>query len=172
MLSHQKLVRNLMEQLLLLIRRRQVGSFFSSVLTLENTGNLPKFRPRCSGPLLETMVFTPILIAEKLRNWYASPRPDKVHSCIFAEACNSLCYLLVKLFQKSFGLGSLHKDWLVDSVAPVFKKGNRQIGGNYRPVRLTVVPCKVMEPIIRDSLLAHLEENNLLSRHQHGFRPK
>ena len=35
---------------------------------------------------------------------------------------------------------------------------------------MTSVPCKIMERIIRDKIVDHLETNNLLSRHQHGFR--
>ena len=41
----------------------------------------------------------------------------------------------------------------------------------YRPVSLTSVTCKVLESLIRDHILAHLSNNNLLSPHQHGFIP-
>jgi len=41
---------------------------------------------------------------------------------------------------------------------------------NYRPVTLTGMPCKVMESIIKDHLMDHLNNNNLLSNKQYGFR--
>ena len=57
-------------------------------------------------------------------------------------------------------------------VVPIPKQGNRQEPGNYRPISLTAVPCKVLESLIRDQVMSHLEENQLLTRYQHGFRPK
>ena len=40
---------------------------------------------------------------------------------------------------------------------------------NYRPVSLTCVICKITESIIKDHVMNHLVENNLLSNCQHGF---
>lgn len=49
-------------------------------------------------------------------------------------------------------------------------RGSRTNLLNYRPVSLTSVPCKIMEKILRGDIVAHLESNNLLKNHQHGFR--
>ena len=43
--------------------------------------------------------------------------------------------------------------------------------GNYRPVSLTSVPCKLLEAIIKDSIMCHLIENKLIKESQHGFMP-
>ena len=40
---------------------------------------------------------------------------------------------------------------------------------NYRPVSLTSVPCKVMERIVRDTVMSHLLTNKLIAEEQHGF---
>jgi hypothetical protein len=47
--------------------------------------------------------------------------------------------------------------------------GNRKIPANYRPVSLTNIASKVMESIIRDHILDHMQSNNLLSKRQFGF---
>jgi len=39
------------------------------------------------------------------------------------------------------------------TVCPVFKKGNKSDPGNYRPVSLMSVPWKVMESIIKDTVM-------------------
>ena len=57
-------------------------------------------------------------------------------------------------------------------MSPIFKKGNRTIAANYRPVSLTAICCKLLEHIIAKNIMTHLEENNLLSDNQHGFRKK
>jgi len=50
-----------------------------------------------------------------------------------------------------------------------FKKGKKSAPGNYRPVSLTSVVCKVMESLVRDHMVAHMTENGLFSGFQHGF---
>ena len=62
--------------------------------------------------------------------------------------------------------------WKEANVTPIFKKGDKRNPGNYRPVSLTSIPCKIMEKIIRDKIFLQLEENNLLSPCQHGFVSK
>ena len=51
---------------------------------------------------------------------------------------------------------------------PIFKKGSHSSPGNYSPVSITSMPCKVLESIIRE-MLEHLERNKLLSDDQHSF---
>jgi len=50
------------------------------------------------------------------------------------------------------------------------KKGNRNKADNYRPISLTSQICKIIESIIRDTAVKHLEDNLLISDSQHGFR--
>ena len=57
-------------------------------------------------------------------------------------------------------------------VTAIFKKGSKQDPGNYRPVSLTCITCKVLEALVRDSLVAYFNDNNLYSDCQHGFRQK
>ena len=60
-------------------------------------------------------------------------------------------------------------DWKSANVCPIFKKGSRNDAGNYRPVSLTSVPCKIMEGIIKGELTQLAEEHGLVSGQQHGF---
>ena len=50
-----------------------------------------------------------------------------------------------------------------------FKKGKSCDVGNYRPISLTSLCCKVMESVIKDDIVAYLFSKGLISRHQHGF---
>ena len=57
-------------------------------------------------------------------------------------------------------------------ITPVFKKGNRTDPANYRPVSLTSHVIKVFERVLRNHLVSYLEDNNIITPNQHGFRKK
>ncbi len=61
--------------------------------------------------------------------------------------------------------------WKTATVCPIFKKGTKGDRGNYRPVSLTSMVCKLLESIIKDKITEHLIENNLVRNTQHGFMP-
>ena len=64
------------------------------------------------------------------------------------------------------------RKWRAADISPIFKKGAKYDTANYRPVSLTSVTCEVLEHIIAKHLMTNLEENNLLTDTQHGFRTK
>jgi len=74
------------------------------------------------------------------------------------------------IFRKSLDEDSVPDDWKSANISPIFKKGNRNIADNYRPVSFTSLICKMFESIIRDAIVRHLEDNSLLRDSQHGFR--
>lgn len=49
----------------------------------------------------------------------------------------------------------------------LFKRGRKYMPGNYRPVNLTVTSMKVMESIVKDHLVEHLERHGLIGSSQH-----
>ena len=68
--------------------------------------------------------------------------------------------------------GSVPEDWRVANVTPIFKKGAKGDPGNYRPVSLTSVPCRIMEACLKDNIVDHLSRNKLIKDSQHGFMKK
>ena len=73
------------------------------------------------------------------------------------------------LFKKSVETGEVPEDWRRAKVVPIYKKGTKGEAGNYRPVSLTSVPCKLLEGSIKDELMRNLLENNLIRSSQHCF---
>ena len=49
------------------------------------------------------------------------------------------------------------------------KNGTNDNAGNYRPVSLTAQACKLLESILRDNIIMHLRDFNLINSSQHGF---
>ena len=101
-----------------------------------------------------------------------SPGPDGWHPCLLKEISDLIDTPLSMLFQKSLKEGVLPLQWLEASITAIYKKGLKDIVGNYRPVSLTSVIYKVMETIVRDEVVDHMNRNNLLSNDQHGFVPR
>ena len=82
-----------------------------------------------------------------------------------------ICIPLAKIYSKSLSTGSLPKDWKIAHIVPIFKKGNRELTTNYRPISLTSIIGKVMESIVKDAIMVHMSQHNLFSENQHGFLP-
>ncbi|CAM4552493.1 unnamed protein product [Lepidochelys olivacea] len=61
--------------------------------------------------------------------------------------------------------GRLEKGYVV----PIFKKGEEDDPGNYRPVSLTSAPGKIMEHVLKKTILKHLDERKVIRSSQHGI---
>ena len=74
------------------------------------------------------------------------------------------------IHQVAYEEGRVSMDWKEANVAPIFKKGNRNDPGNFRPVSLTSVVCKTMESIMKDNIPRQVEKRGIMTPFQHGFR--
>jgi hypothetical protein len=68
------------------------------------------------------------------------------------------------IYKKSYELGSVPDDWIMAVITALFKKGDKSLPVNNRPVSLTSVTCKLMEHIIFKHIMQHLEKYNTLVR--------
>ena len=99
----------------------------------------------------------------------SSMGPDGLHPCLL-KSCPNLAIPLYTIFRKSVSQGKLPLLWKSSQIIPLFKKGSRHVALNYRPISLTSVCCKTLERILAKAIFAYLEENQLLSQDQFGFR--
>ena len=88
------------------------------------------------------------------------------HPFALRSLCDIVCKLLAIIFQTSLDTMSLPNICKTTNVSSIFKKGDRSDPSNYRPISLTCVACKIMESIIKDVVITHLLENNILSNYQ------
>ena len=96
--------------------------------------------------------------------------PDELHPRVLKELATELGPIFANLFQQSIDTGEIPKEWSLANICPLFKKSDRSLPCNYRPVSLTCVPCKLLEHILCSNIMAHLDEHKLLSDRQHAFR--
>ena len=72
------------------------------------------------------------------------------------------------IFSKSLTESKVRLEWKRANFVPVFKKGDKSLAGNYRPVSLTSLACKIIESI-HDKIVEFLSVNSLIKDTQHGF---
>ena len=147
-----------------------LNKFFSSVFVNEGDGPVPDFKSDYENELSNIEINEDQMynVLKKL-NSTKSPGPDKIHPRVIKELAKELSYPLHLFFNKSIKDGILPDSWKEAVVTPIFKKGSKEQPGNYRPVSLTSIICKIFESFIRDALYDHLVSNSLLSNNQFGF---
>ena len=155
------------------LRKAEIlNSFFSSVFVSEDTHNIPVLQDRVFNDELKDIVVTKDNVEKKLLrlNTTKSQGRDQMHPRVLKELSSEISEILATLFNKSITAGYLPSEWKFAIVVPLFKKGSKKKAENYRPVSLTSVICKVLESILRDKIINHMDKNNMFVKHQHGFR--
>ncbi len=56
-------------------------------------------------------------------------------------------------------------------MCPIYKKGNREDPGNYHPISLTSIVCKLMETALKAPILSHVQQTATLSAVQFHSTP-
>ena len=148
-----------------------LNDFFSSVFTREDMQSMPELPKEAFRTKLADLTITPKQVEKRLAALKPNKAtgPDGFPPRMLKELAGPLSKPLSIIMNKSLQEGRLPKIWKTAHVVPIFKKGKKNIAGNYRPVSLTSVICKVMESIVREKLLEHLKHNNLITTSQHGF---
>ena len=86
--------------------------------------------------------------------------------------CDDSVILPLKIIFRNIQSTSIYPDiWKLANVTPIFKKGDKQLIKNYRPISLLPICGKMFEKIIFNNLYSYLNGNNLITKNQSGFRP-
>nr|KAG5694853.1 hypothetical protein BaRGS_028781 [Batillaria attramentaria] len=143
---------------------------FKSVFTKDSTQPLPCPTPVSSAIPPLTITTPGVTKLLKLLQPNKASGPDNIPNIVLKTLAENIAPILQLIFQTSIDSGRLPKDWLTANVSCAFKKGDRHLASNYRPISLTSVPCKLLEHIICRHIMTHLQSNNILTNLNHGFR--
>ena len=73
------------------------------------------------------------------------------------------------IFQNSFSEDIFAEQLKVAKNSPIFKAGNIEEVGNYRPISLLQIFSKVLERIMCNRTYQYFKENNMFFSKQFGF---
>ncbi|KAK3095343.1 hypothetical protein FSP39_013497 [Pinctada imbricata] len=148
-----------------------LGEFFTSVFTMEDNHDYPPVKEcEVNKPFSDTH-FSVEDVNKLLKNLNItkSPGPDLVHPKILYELADVIDTPLCMIYNESYEIGLVPENWRIGQISALFKKGDRKLASNYRPVSLTSIIGKTMEKLIRNKITEHMNTNNLFSDRQYGF---
>ena len=144
---------------------------FQSVFTKEDD-SCPQLEGASHLPIptLDISVEGVRKLLSELRVNKASGPDNIIPNRVLRELADELAPALHLVFTQSLSSNQLPSDWRNANISPIFKKGDRHVASNYRPVSLTSVCCKMLEHIVVKH--NHLDNHGILNKRQHGFRRK
>ena len=102
----------------------------------------------------------------------SAPGPDGLRMSVYAEACSQIVRPLQVLYNAINANGNIPTNFKTARVILLHKKNSKQDMANYRPISMANHISKIWERVLNARLIQHLNRHNMLTRHQHGFRPK
>ena len=146
------------------------------VHTLPHTVNtFDKFLPPRN--FLNSFFLSPIQPSEILKivselQLNKSPGYDGIDCSVLKKSIHYLVTPLCSIFNLSLDKGIFPSSLKLAKIVPIYKKGDKSILSNYRPISILSVFSKLFEKLIHKRLLSYLCHNDIISQKQFGFRPR
>ena len=149
-----------------------VGAKLAQSLSSSSNNEFMKYLP---SPNKNSMFCSPVTPDEITRILYKfpnnkAPGGDGINSKVLKLIGSSIATPLAHIFDLSFTSGEVPELLKVAKVIPIYKKGERNQPGNYRPISLLSIFDKIMEKLMYKRLSDFLESNKILYEYQFGFR--
>eukprot|EP00116_Pleurobrachia_bachei_P004850 sb/3465112/ len=150
-------------------------SKFSSSFSDPNAEGLqftaPETVPQFPFPdMLQTDIHAEIITVLKDLKPSSGSGPDGIPALLLKHCCVELATPLSMIWKKSLEERTVPVFYKRATILPLHKKGPTSDPGNYRPISLTSHVVKCFERVVRKHFVDYVENNNLLSPNQHGFR--
>ena len=127
-----------------------------------------------SSPVFDFEPVSEIEVLKYLRNLKrkCATGIDNIPSCFLKDVAFVIAKPLTYIVNISLKNGTLPNELKKARVNPIYKSGSRKSFDNYRPISVLPILSKIFEKCVYRQLVNHLENNNLLSKFQFGFRSR
>ena len=99
-----------------------------------------------------------------------STGPDKIPAKYLKLCADEITSPLCHIINESIECQIFPSQWKLSKISPIPKISNPIEPSDYRPISILPILSKVYEKVIMTQLVHYLETNQLLSKHQSGFR--
>jgi len=156
------------------------NDFFSSIgqITSQNVPLSTKhYSSYLDDPTIHSMFLSPvdsdeiINIVKKFKPKTSSGH-DNISTKLMKHSLTKILTPLIHIINKSFETGIVPIQLKKAKVIPIYKQSDPKLLSNYRPISLLPAFSKIFEKAIFNRMINYLNSNNLLYKHQYGFRPK
>ena len=167
-----------------------LNNFFSSVFTREDDspelilnssskllwGEEPNDPFEFNGKVIDDSIGDITVDQDTVKTYLMDIDPNKsntqecIHPRILKECAEGFSLPVTLIYQMSLQHGTVPPQWKKGIVTPIHKNGSRHMAQNYRPITMTSMLCRILEKIIKKTVVAHLDHHEYLSNCQHGFR--
>lgn len=154
-------------------KARKLNIFFSNQCKIiQNNSLLPPFLYSTNNRLSHILLQDNQILS-LIRNIdpHKANGPDMITGEMLRICDDSIVLPLQIIFSNIIKTGKYPSAWKQANVTPVFKKNNKQLLNNYRPISLLPLCGKIFEKIVFQQLYSYLNSNNLITGNQSGFRP-
>ena len=150
-----------------------LNEYFTSISTIsDEQPQLPNLFPKTDAKLEQIVIFEQEVVdmLETL-NIHKASGPDGISNKMMKSVAKAIAKPLTSLYNRLLINGQFPAIYKYSHVIPLFKKGERFLPSNYRPVALLSNVGKGMERIVFKRIYNFLLDNNLLYKYQSGFVP-
>ena len=116
-----------------------------------------------NGPVSEYSLtqFTPVTVPQvqlhiQRMNSRKATGPDNIPAQAYKLIKDEIAPSLAKLFTKSLTSGDFPSTYKLANVRPIYKRGDKSVPSNYRPISLLSHMSKLLEHIVHDQLMYYI----------------
>ena len=149
------------------------NKFFANQCSLiVNASTLPDQIPLATNNFLENIIFSEDDILQSIRHLDANKSHgfDGISIRMLKLCDSSIVKPLSIIFHNCINKGHFPLVWKKGNITPIYKKNEKNLIENYRPISILPICGKLLERIIFNALYNFLENNNVLNVNQSGFR--
>ena len=140
-----------------------------------NTENLPHFSTYLTQQFTQNFAFSQVSaqdIQTIIKNF--KPKSSAGHDNLSMKLLKSIKAIISDSFalivNQSLNTGIFPDKLKIAKVLPVYKKDDKSLLNNYRPISLLPVFSKIIEKAVYRQLYSYFTSHNLFYRSQHGFK--
>ncbi len=96
---------------------------------------------------------------------------DQINAKLLKDSASTIVFGLTKIINASLFSQTFPDIWKKGKIIPLYKSNDPTSPNNYRPITILPILSKIMERIVHHQVYEYLQEHNLITSEQFGFRP-